>query len=108
MSLAETIRPAAAAAQVTACRAYPAVVTSFAANAASVAVAGALLLRHFWAGEDDCGHSAAFADGETDPENFDQTRSAGPEAMRDDVADDWDKVDDALDQSFPASDPSAY
>ena len=29
-------------------------------------------------------------------------------AMRDDVADDWDKVDDALDQSFPASDPSAY
>ena len=63
---------------------------------------------HFWAGEDDCGHSAAFADGETDRENFDQTRSAGPESMRDDVADDWDKVDEALDQSFPASDPSAY
>ncbi len=80
----------------------------FWALGASAAVAGALLLRHFWADEDDCGHSAAFADGETDRENFDQTRSAGPESMRDDVADDWDKVDEALDQSFPASDPSAY
>jgi hypothetical protein len=33
-------------------------------------------------------------------------RSAGPEAMRDPPAD-WGKVDEASDQSFPASDPPA-
>lgn len=31
-------------------------------------------------------------------------RSAGPEAMRDPPKD-WDKVDQAADESFPASDP---
>jgi hypothetical protein len=54
------------------------------------------------------GHSAAFADGETHPENFDQTRSAGPDAMRDDVKRPWERVDQAVDESFPASDPPAY
>lgn len=54
------------------------------------------------------GHSAAFADGETHPENFDQTRSAGPEGMRDDVRRPWEAVDQAGDESFPASDPPAY
>jgi len=53
----------------------------------------------------DEGHSAAFADGETHAENFDQTRSAGPEAMRDDVRRPWESVDQASDESFPASDP---
>ena len=53
-------------------------------------------------------HSAAFADGETHPENFDQTRSAGPDAMRDDVKRPWGRVDQAVDESFPASDPPAY
>ncbi|MCW0199049.1 hypothetical protein [Sphingopyxis sp.] len=53
-------------------------------------------------------HSAAFADGETHPENFDQTRSAGPDAMRDDVKRPWERVDQAVDESFPASDPPAY
>jgi len=33
-------------------------------------------------------------------------RSAGPEAMRDPPAD-WGKVDQASDESFPASDPPA-
>jgi hypothetical protein len=33
-------------------------------------------------------------------------RSAGPEAMRDPPAD-WGKVDEASDESFPASDPPA-
>lgn len=53
-------------------------------------------------------HSAAFADGETHAENFDQTRSAGPEGMRDDVRRPWEAVDQAGDESFPASDPPAY
>jgi hypothetical protein len=34
-------------------------------------------------------------------------RSAGPEAMRSDNCPDWDKVDQAADESFPASDPPA-
>jgi len=53
-------------------------------------------------------HSAAFANRETDPENFDQTRSAGPAGMRDTPRRDWDRVDEAADESFPASDPPAY
>ncbi|MBE1526921.1 hypothetical protein GGC65_001377 [Sphingopyxis sp. OAS728] len=53
-------------------------------------------------------HSAAFSDGETHPENFDQTRSAGPDGMRDDVRRPWERVDQAGDESFPASDPPAY
>ena len=53
------------------------------------------------------GHSAAFADGETHAENFDQTRSAGPDAMRDDLKRPWKSVDQASDESFPASDPPA-
>lgn len=53
-------------------------------------------------------HSAAFADGETHPENFDQTRSAGPEGMRDTVRRKWDRVDQGADESFPSSDPPAY
>jgi hypothetical protein len=32
-------------------------------------------------------------------------RSAGPEAMRDGDHLDWDRVDQAADESFPASDP---
>jgi hypothetical protein len=55
----------------------------------------------------DEGHSAAFADGETHAENFDQTRSAGPDGMRDDVRRPWESVDQASDESFPASDPPA-
>ena len=51
--------------------------------------------------------SAAFADGETDEDNFDQTRSAGRGAMRDDH-DEWDDIDDNSDASFPASDPPSF
>ena len=38
---------------------------------------------------------------------FGDVRPAGPEAMRDPPAD-WDKVDEAVDESFPASDAPSY
>lgn len=52
--------------------------------------------------------SAAFANDETDYENFDQTRHAGRDSMRDDQADDWEDIDDMSDASFPASDPPSF
>ena len=47
---------------------------------------------------------AGFAPGETDGENFAKVRNAGPDAMRSDPTS-WSKRDQALDESFPASDP---
>ena len=35
-------------------------------------------------------------------------RSAGPEAMRDEPVREWDEVDQATDESFPASDPPSH
>ena len=52
--------------------------------------------------------SAAFADDETDHENFDQTRHAGKDSMRDHPGKNWTKVDDMSDASFPASDPPSF
>lgn len=49
---------------------------------------------------------AAFAKGEGNDENFAQVRSAGVEGMHSNPKD-WDKVDQAVDESFPASDPPA-
>ena len=50
----------------------------------------------------------AFAKGETVPEDAPgAVRSAGPEAMRDPPKE-WEAVDQALDESFPASDPPSY
>ncbi len=48
----------------------------------------------------------AFASGETSGPNFAKVRNAGPDAMRSNL-DDWDKTDQAMDESFPASDPPA-
>jgi hypothetical protein len=48
----------------------------------------------------------AFAPGETNGENFAKVRNAGPDGMRSDPAE-WDKADQASDESFPASDPPA-
>jgi hypothetical protein len=54
------------------------------------------------------GFNAAFADGETDVENFDQTRNAGAASMRTDQGDDWEDIDEMADASFPASDPPSF
>lgn len=54
--------------------------------------------------------AAAHERGKTEPGIAGQSgaagRSAGPEAMRDPPAE-WDKADQASDESFPASDPPA-
>lgn len=47
----------------------------------------------------------AFASGEA-TEGFAPVRNAGPEAMKSDPKY-WDEVDEASDESFPASDPPA-
>jgi hypothetical protein len=48
---------------------------------------------------------AAFASGESTSGAV-QVRNAGPDAMRTDQPE-WDRVDEASDESFPASDPPA-
>lgn len=49
----------------------------------------------------------ALASGESAPTgSFSNVRNAGPDAMRD-APDGWQKVDQASDESFPASDPPA-
>lgn len=73
--------------------------------------AGLYATRHQWMPKAEGWRdefSAAFAEDETDYENFDQTRSAGIDAMRDHPGDDWEDVDDMSDASFPASDPPSF
>lgn len=47
----------------------------------------------------------AFAPGQEPGENVAKVRDAGPEAMADPP--EWSKEDEAIDESFPASDPPA-
>jgi hypothetical protein len=51
----------------------------------------------------------AFRDGEPAGEAHDdrQVRPAGPDSMRDKPRK-WEKTDEAVDESFPASDPPAH
>ena len=39
---------------------------------------------------------------------FSQVRDAGPQFIRDEDGEDWDAVDQASDESFPASDPPGF
>ncbi|PWC53103.1 hypothetical protein TSO221_11735 [Azospirillum sp. TSO22-1] len=54
----------------------------------------------------------AFRDGQpqgpTDPNCHSQVRDAGPEHMRDEPRRPWSKVDQVVDESFPASDPPSF
>ncbi len=54
------------------------------------------------------GHRAALVAGDVEPANIDQTRTAGPESIRSPGPEDWDAVDEALDESFPSSDPPPF
>jgi hypothetical protein len=76
--------------------------------AAGLGAAAAYAGWRFFRGGKAASDAPAFAKGEADPDNLDKTRSAGHESMRDKPTDKWDKVDQAVDESFPASDPPAY
>ncbi len=76
--------------------------------AATLTSAAVFAWRRMREQEGDGHHSAAFARGEIERDNFDQTRSAGPEGMRDTPGEKWDKIDQAADESFPASDPPSF
>ena len=60
--------------------------------------------------EGESGGAAAFKDGKKPgPKTSDvQVRPAGPESTSSKTSKDWDEVDEAADESFPASDPPAY
>jgi hypothetical protein len=67
--------------------------------------AGAAYALYRYATQQKAQRRAAFAHGESTPGAVD-VRNAGPESMRSDPPE-WDKVDEASDESFPASDPPA-
>ena len=84
--------------------------TILAGAGAALAGFAALFARRRWSGGDaDEVAAPALERGKTEPGIAGQSgaaRSAGPEAMRDPPAD-WEKTDQASDESFPASDPPA-
>ncbi|HST35732.1 MAG TPA: hypothetical protein VLK25_03780 [Allosphingosinicella sp.] len=84
--------------------------TIIAGLGAAIAGAGAALFWRRRRGPGDQVPAPANARGKTEPGHAGQSgaaaRSAGPEAMRDPPAE-WEKTDQASDESFPASDPPA-
>lgn len=79
--------------------------TIIAAAGAAVAAAGAALFAFGRRRANGEAGAAAHSTGKADPSPG-EARSAGPDAMRDPPGD-WEKVDQASDESFPASDPPA-
>lgn len=80
-----------------------------AAGAALVGLGAALFFRSRRRRDDEERPAPAHARNRTEPGPAGQSgagRSAGPEAMRDPPKT-WSKVDQAADESFPASDPPA-
>lgn len=72
-----------------------------------LAVAGAAgYALYKYATRQDGADPVAFAPGEASGADVGTVRSAGPQGMRSDPPQ-WDKVDQASDESFPASDPPA-
>jgi hypothetical protein len=78
------------------------------AGAALAGFAAVIFGRRWWRGAEEGDRPApALERGKSAPGPVGQSgaaRSAGPEAMRDPPKD-WEKVDQASDESFPASDP---
>lgn len=73
---------------------------------AALAALGYVGYRAYRKSQAASGH-AAFASDQGDTANFSQVRDAGPDAMGDAPRHHWSKVDQASDESFPASDPPA-
>jgi hypothetical protein len=67
--------------------------------------AGAAYAHYRYATQHKAERRVAFAHGESTPGDV-EVRNAGPQAMRSDPPE-WDTVDEASDESFPASDPPA-
>jgi hypothetical protein len=81
--------------------------TYLAAAGAAIAGLAAAVAGRLWWNRNDERPAPAHRRGKTAPGPVGQSgsaRSAGPEAMRDPPKD-WDVVDEAMDESFPASDP---
>ena len=74
---------------------------------AAAAVVAAVVARRFFGGEEADRGAPALSRGSRPPGpvgDSSSARQAGPEAMRDPPSE-WTKVDEASDESFPASDP---
>ena len=83
--------------------------TFLAAGGAAIAGLAAALFGRRWWGREGERPAPAHRAGVTAPGPVGQSgsaRSAGTEAMRD-PPQEWDKVDEAMDESYPASDPPA-
>ena len=79
-----------------------------AATAAAAGVAAVVVSRRWFGGDEDDDYAPALS--QMRPKGFvggsGGSRQAGPDAMRDPPRE-WSKVDEASDESFPASDPPA-
>ena len=81
-----------------------------AAGAAALGGIAAFVLSRGWFGDDEDEYAPALQRGTKPPGpvgNSGNARSAGPDAMRDPPRE-WGEVDQASDESFPASDPPNF